>query len=61
MSMNAAVHSVSRLVFSVPELDEAQRFYERKGMVPDGARQSRTLAPGETLAEIRYRKEVSHE
>ncbi len=30
--MNAAVHSVSRLVFSVPELDEAQRFYEAFGL-----------------------------
>jgi catechol 2,3-dioxygenase-like lactoylglutathione lyase family enzyme len=30
--MNAAVHSVNRFAFTVPDLDVAQRFYERFGL-----------------------------
>ncbi len=33
----------------------ARRFYESKGMQPDGARKDRELAPGITLHELRYR------
>ena len=33
----------------------ARAFYERRGMTPDGARQSRIIAPGVVLHEVRYR------
>jgi ribosomal protein S18 acetylase RimI-like enzyme len=33
----------------------ARRFYERRGMVPDGATQVHTLGPSAELAEVRYR------
>lgn len=34
---------------------QARRFYERRGMRADGARQRRDLAPGAVLHEVRYR------
>ena len=37
----------------------ARRFYERKGMQPDGARQAHALAAGAALDEVRYRKGLS--
>ena len=33
----------------------ARRFYERKGMQPDGVQKGRELAPGIILHEVRYR------
>lgn len=33
----------------------ARRFYERRGMSPDGATKVHTLAPGAELDEVRYR------
>lgn len=37
----------------------ARRFYEAKGMQPDGAEKQRELAPGIALHEVRYRSEVA--
>jgi len=37
----------------------ARRFYERKGMTPDGARQAHVVGPGATLSEIRYRMRLA--
>ncbi|HYT69935.1 MAG TPA: GNAT family N-acetyltransferase [Gemmatimonadales bacterium] len=36
----------------------AERFYQHKGMTPDGARQSRAVGPDVTFAEVRYRVRI---
>lgn len=53
--MARAARATALTLWVVEENRSAQRFYEREGMVPDGARQLHTLAPNATLNEIRYR------
>ena len=38
---------------------EARRFYEHKGMTPDGAHQVHSVGPGAALAEVRYRLQLT--
>jgi len=38
---------------------DARRFYEHKGMIPDGAHQVHTVGPGAALAEVRYRLQLT--
>ena len=46
---------MTRLTLWVVRQNEpARRFYEMKGMAPDGAEQTHPLAPGASLWEVRY-------
>lgn len=55
----ASSHGTSALtLWVVVENEHARRFYERRGMVADGARKTHALAPNAELREMRYRIEL---
>lgn len=53
-------HGASDLTLWVERTnDSARRFYESKGMQPDGAQQEHDVGPGARLQEVRYRMKLA--